>query len=375
MRLLFGSHSFPPKNASLEENLGGMQRVATELYQAFDQTEGLDLHGALLHTSWKWTHIRTVPFMAGLLFKIPKLVKKHNIDVVLFSSMVTGALTLRLRKKLPNTILAAIVHGRDVTLPSPFLQRILPKVFKSIDAILPVSKATGQECLDRGLPAEKLFVVPNGIQVERFTKPDFNINRRDFLIKAFPNHPPADENLILCSAGRQVERKGFHWFIDNVMPKLPDHIEYWLAGDGPMGDEIRKVIDKNNLQDRVRLLGRVTDDELESLYRGADLFIMPNIKVPGDMEGFGVVMLEAGLCGLPVIAARLEGIQDVIVAGENGNMFTTRDVDAFRDKILAYDQDRVMLAEAAKRASGFVRQRFAWAGVAKQYLKALKTII
>ncbi len=47
------------------------------------------------------------------------------------------------------------------------------------------------------------------------------------------------------------------------------------------------------------MLGRVSEEALGSLYRGADLFVMPNVPVPGDIEGFGVVMLEAGLCGLP----------------------------------------------------------------------------
>src|SRR5690625_7613993 len=68
------------------------------------------------------------------------------------------------------------------------------------------------------------------------------------------------------------------------------------------------------------MLGRLSEVDLSRLYRGADLFVMPNIPVEGDMEGFGVVMLEAGLSGLPVVASSLEGILDVVEEGNNGHL-------------------------------------------------------
>ena len=80
---------------------------------------------------------------------------------------------------------------------------------------------------------------------------------------------------------------------------------------------------------RVRCLGKISEDELVELYRRGQLFVMPNIVVPGDMEGFGIVMLEAGACGLPTLAADLEGIRDVIDEGINGWFAPTEDADAF----------------------------------------------
>ena len=60
------------------------------------------------------------------------------------------------------------------------------------------------------------------------------------------------------------------------------------------------------------MIGEVSDDMLAAAYRSADVMVMPNIPVRGDMEGFGLVALEAAAAGLPVVASRIEGITDAI---------------------------------------------------------------
>ncbi len=158
------------------------------------------------------------------------------------------------------------------------------------------------------------------------------------------------------------------------MPRLPAHVHYWLAGDGPDASAIEAAIERHRLQERVRRLGRVPDDVLHQLYRAADLFIMPNRPVPGDMEGFGVVMLEAALCGAPVLAARLEGIQDVVAEGENGHLIESGDADGFVRWILHYDRDRTALRTLSERAAAYVRAHFSWEVVADRYVQTLRVI-
>jgi phosphatidylinositol alpha-1,6-mannosyltransferase len=171
-----------------------------------------------------------------------------------------------------------------------------------------------------------------------------------------------------------VKRKGFEWFIENVMPRLPEDVHYWLAGDGPEHGTIQAAIDRNRLNERVRLLGRVTDTELAHLYRGADLFVMPNIPVPGDMEGFGVVMLEAGQCGTPAVAARLEGIRDVITDGENGHLVEPEAPEGFIEAIGRYHQSPDALAAASERARQHTQSTFGWPAVAGQYVRVLRAL-
>src|SRR5678816_4727310 len=102
---------------------------------------------------------------------------------------------------------------------------------------------------------------------------------------------------------------------------------------------------------------------------------MPNVPVANDMEGFGLVMLEAGLCGLPTIASRLEGITDVISEGGNGHLVPPLDADAFRSVILRYYSDPSSLSDASSRARELTLSRFGWSGVVDQYISAMKQLL
>src|SRR5690606_13819141 len=115
--------------------------------------------------SWERTAARMPGFALRLLREIPRRVRRERIDVVLFSSMVTAALAPLLRRRVAEAgaLLAAVPVGRDVTLPNPLYQRLVPRVFRALDLVLPISRATGEACLARGAREERVRVVPCGI--------------------------------------------------------------------------------------------------------------------------------------------------------------------------------------------------------------------
>lgn len=359
-------------------NLGGMQRVAAKLYEELAAHPDVGLSSALLRTSWQWVHVRTVPFLFRAGWTIRGAVQRDEVDVVLFSSMVTATLAVPLRGLLDRhgVTAAAIVHGLDVTMPVPPYQWFVPRVFDALDAVLPVSRATAAACEERGLSARKIHVVPNGIDRERFPPLDDRDAMRNALRGALNTNGYVlpDDALLLCSVGRQVERKGFAWFIEHVMPRLPESVHYWVAGDGPEAEAVQAAIDRNGLGHRVRRLGRVSEQNLTHLYRGADLFIMPNVPVAGDMEGFGIVMLEAGLCGCPVVASRLEGIRDVVKEGVNGHLVPPENPRAFAEAIGQYYGAPEQLQAQSMQAAEYVADTFGWTAVADQYVQTLATI-
>ncbi len=374
MRLLFVSHSLPPDGRPMA-NVGGMQRVSSELFAALQQVDDIELSTRLLRSSFTWSHVRIVPFLAGSLRKIRGMAERREIDVVLFSSMVTASMAYPLRRHLSENgvLTAAIVHGLDITMDFAPYQRFVPKVFDSLDLVMPVSRATAEACIERGLDPSRVSVVPNGIDIDRFAAPPGSRRgRRELLADlADPHQPLSDDDFVLVSVGRQVKRKGFAWFVGNVMPLLPENVEYWLAGDGPENETIRAEIVARGLEDRVRLLGRLSESDLSRLYRGADLFVMPNVPVAGDMEGFGVVMLEAGLAGLPVIASKLEGIRDVITEGSNGHFIESGNAWDFSEAIMRYVYSSTELERASSRAVRYVRETFGWKAVADRYVDVM----
>jgi phosphatidylinositol alpha-1,6-mannosyltransferase len=314
--------------------------------------------------------------MIGALWKIYAMAERREIDAVLFSSMVTASLAIPLKAHLRRcgVLTAAIVHGRDVTLDIPFYQRFVPRVFSAVDAVLPVSRATGEACLQRGLGRRKLYIVPNGVATHRFTSTGSNGSARKLLLRQYADQNLPERGLLLCSVGRQVKRKGFAWFVSEVMPLLPDDVHYWLAGDGPEMDDILAAAEKKGVRHRIRLLGRVSEHDLELLYAASDLFVMPNIPVAGDMEGFGVVMLEAGLSGLPTIGSRLEGITDVIDEGQNGHLVPSGDAWGFSEAIMQYYRDHERHSQAKRRAENYVRHGFSWSAIADRYVNVLHAL-
>src|SRR5215217_2876555 len=298
MRLLFVSHSLPPLGRPMD-NIGGMQRVAVDLHDSFAGHTGADVRMLVLRSGWNERGYRTPLFLARALREIRRLARAREIDAILFSSMLTATLTAPLRSLLQRNriVTGAIVNGLDATTPTWPYPLLVRRTFQALDLALPISRATADACIARGLDGSKVKVVPLGIRTDRFGPLDRSAARSKLDL------PRKNPGLILCSVGRLVARKGVAWFVANVMPLLPEDVVYLVAGDGPDRSHIAEVIKQYGLGESVKLLGQISDEELETLYHGADLFVMPNIPVANDMEGFGLVMLEAGLCGLPTIAS------------------------------------------------------------------------
>ena len=112
------------------------------------------------------------------------------------------------------------------------------------------------------------------------------------------------------------------------------------------------------------LFGEISNKFRNVLYNAADMFIMPNITVPGDMEGFGIVALEAGSCGLPVIAADIEGIRDAVIDGKTGFLIEEEDAEGFLERIRG-----MSLQGADVRRT--VASRFNWQTLSMEYFRFL----
>ena len=347
--------------------------MAMELHSALEHREDVQMQTLALRSSWKWVHVKAVPFLASLAVRLGREAAVHRSDTILFTSMTTALPLLiagpGLKKK--GIRLAAIAHGLDVTDPNPLYQKAVRRLCGMLDAVMPVSRATGERLVERGLPRGRVHVVPNAVDLDRFA--GVAASRMEAASLSIAGAPPLPEDaFLLVTVGRQVRRKGFAWFIENVMPKLPARVVFWLAGDGPERENIEAAIERAGLQRRVRCLGKISEAELVELYRRGQLFVMPNIVVPGDMEGFGIVMLEAGACGLPTLAADLEGIRDVIDEGVNGWFAPTADADAFATRIRALADDPEGLRAASARTAEYVTSTFPWDHTAERYLSVLR---
>jgi phosphatidylinositol alpha-1,6-mannosyltransferase len=371
VRILYISHSHPPEGDILD-NVGGMQRVSQQLIRELERKDSVRVFKETVNASGKGKIVaKTVSFLFKELMEIPHQVREYQADVVLFSSMVTASLSYLLRSRI-EVPMVTINHGRDVTLPVGIYQWFVPKVFDKLDGVISVSRATREECVSRGMPPEKGTALPNGFDLDRLGHFPDKQESRDRLKRNF--NIPLDQKFMLLTVGRKVKRKGHEWFIREVMPRLEDQVVYVTVGDGPQYDNIWEASKDMDCSDRIFLLGRQPDEVLKQAYAAADLFVMPNIPVEGDMEGFGIVLLEANMAETPAVAADLEGIKDVIAQGENGYRVPSRNADAFAEQIRTVLSDGT-LPQLSQRTRKYVETQFSWNHVADQYVNYLEKVV
>lgn len=370
MRILYVSHTHPPEGEILE-NVGGMQRVSQQLINELKHKDNVKVIPETINVSEDGKiALQTTGFLFRNLFELPHKVREHDADVVVFSSMVTASLAYFIRDKV-DVPMITINHGRDVTLPVTIYQWFVPKIFENLDGIISVSRATRKECIKRGMDPEKGVALPNGFDFKKLNNFPEKEESRNRLQQNF--RIPLDNKFMLLTVGRKVKRKGHEWFIREVMPKLDENIVYVTVGDGPEFDNIDEAVDRSKCQDRIFLLGRQPDEVLQQAYAAADLFVMPNIPVEGDMEGFGIVLLEANMARTPAVAADLEGIKDVITQGQNGYRVPTCNANKFAETVKDILSNN--LEQFSKQTRSYVQEQFSWKHVAQQYIDFFETII
>jgi glycosyltransferase involved in cell wall biosynthesis len=178
--------------------------------------------------------------------------------------------------------------------------------------------------------------------------------------------PASGQDGRLLFAGRLVERKGCRWFVEQVLPVLPEGIR--LAVAGPVWDERERPA----LADRrVDYLGTLSQDELRRAYPAALAVVVPNIEPrSGEFEGFGLVAAEAAASGAIVIAANTGGLTEAVLDGETGFLVPSGDPEAWRALIAEIagwtdDQRAAFTARSTARA----RDHYSWSRVADEVMQ------
>lgn len=354
MKIIFITRNFPPQK-------GGLERASYNLYSTLLESK---IEVVLL----KWSGERrwfvfAAPYL--LLRAIVTLLFCRVDAVYLFD----GALSVLIPfLKVFGKPIVITINGLDITFDNALYQFLIPKCVKLADKVTSISRATYRECLKRKIPQEKLCIIHYGIKDELYLGRD-KAKLKEELGKSLG--VKFGDKRILLSVCRLVERKGILWLLETVMPQLlaqQQDFVYIIAGDGPLRKRIEAAINEKGLKERVFLAGRVSEDLLRLLYNACDLLLMPNIPVKGDIEGLGMVILEASSCKMPIIASDLEGIKDVVAPGENGFLIPAQDAKGFAMQIsglLAQDREREALGEKARE---FALLNFLWKDIIKRYI-------
>lgn len=344
-----------------------MERVAYELSRHLSKITQVKL------VKWggsnKWLPL-VLPY---LLCHSVWILLTRKVSVIYLEDGLLAPLGLIL--KLFRKPVAITIHGRDIGFKNKLYQFIIPRCLNRVDNVICVSEATKKECVRRRIPQDKIAIISNGISDSFYSNSERQGSREklsgEIGIKL-------DKKKVILSVGRLVERKGIHWFVGNVMSRLieesSDYI-YLIAGDGSFSPQVREVIEQYKLKTNVFMLGKVSEETLRLLYNSCDIFIMPNIPVEGNMEGFGLVALEASSCSLPVVASNLEGIREAIRDGENGFLVEPSSAKGFWARVKELLGNNELRERFGTRAREFTLENYGWAKVADKYLKIFATLI
>jgi phosphatidylinositol alpha-1,6-mannosyltransferase len=218
-----------------------------------------------------------------------------------------------------------MVMGLDLTYPNRVYQAWMRSALQTADRVVAISEATAKAALAMGVPPSRLAVLNPGLSVPDPTEAERSRARADLCA-----HTGLDvSRFIVLTLGRVIRRKGVLWFVREVMPLLPPEVTYLVAGAGKALPEVAEARESAGVATRVLLLGQVDDGLRDLLMTGSDLLLMPNVPVPGDMEGFGLVAIEAALRGTVVVASDLEGIRDAVIHGRTGYLCKPGDAGDF----------------------------------------------
>lgn len=351
------------KNTKKQENLDGLTviryRYVPERFELLAYEGGIT--AKLKGNKLNWLLLPF--FFLGQWIAIIKLLKRYPVKVIHAHWLIPqGFLALIARAVSSNKpAILCTSHGGDLYgLNDPISKVIKRYVINNVDTLTVVSTAMQSEVKKLVPDADTPIVAPMGTDLKGLFTPDESVQRKPYQ---------------LLFVGRLVEKKGLKYLIKALPEILKTHPQVTLdiAGAGPEQVKLKTLVDDLKLKEQVFFLGRLSHQQLVTQYRTAALAVFPFVQAKdGDIEGLGLVMIEAMGCGCLVLASDIPAVRDVILDGETGLLTTSGDINELSTnikKIVSLPDKRQVLAEKGRE---HVLKSYSWETTANNIIKLLK---
>ena len=287
-------------------------------------------------------------------FQIPKLINKHNIDIVTFQDPITSFLGVyKIKKNFKNIKIVLESHGdfintleleRNLLFPNVYKKLFLKMAsytIKNADILRAVSSSTEEQALSFDT-SKRVVRFPAWIDFEIFS--NIQPTRSD------------EGNFKILFIGSITDRKKPHLIIE-ALPKLhDDKVELHLVGPTPNHkylDDLREKIISNNLEDRVYIHGTKSRDEVKEFYSESNLMILPSVS-----EGLARVIFESQVTACPVLVTDAPGMQDIVIDGQTGYVFESNDLKTMIEKIDYIIKNYSEASAVGKNAKDFILSNY-----------------
>ena len=367
-KTLLLTENFPPKE-------GGSGRWFWELYsrlpndkvlivandtpegREFDKTHELDIVRIELEsTEWGLASTKGLGFYWETIRKVLKLVKEHGIEEVHCGRVIPEGVIARALKLLAGARYNCFVHGEDVETAATSREHslLVKNVCKNASMLICNSENTANIVRKLGFDSgSKCEVLHPGVDTSRFevAAPD----------TSFRQQMGWSGKRVLLTVGRLQRRKGQDFLIKSMpalLKEFPD-LFYAVVGRGECYDELISLVDQHELHDNVCVYPDMDDEALIKCYQQCDIFILPNRTIDNDIEGFGMVLVEAQVCGKPVIAGDSGGTRETMNIGKTGHIIDCSSTENLLNGLSPILRNREIV-DGEVDIADYAKNRFNW---------------
>ncbi|MEY3156843.1 MAG: hypothetical protein RL257_863 [Actinomycetota bacterium] len=299
--------------------------------------------------------------------ELQALIRQNSITKVWFGAAAPLGVASRWLRKAGATRIVALTHGHEVWWSKiwPFSWAI-SEIGKQVDYLTYLGTFTKSALSPHIKDASKLIRVAPGIDTDHFSPCDSMSLRQRHGLGSRPT---------IVSVGRLVHRKGQDRLIEalpKVLESIPD-AALVLVGEGPYRKHLDGLVNKYDLSGNVFFIGRINFAELPNYIGMGDVFAMPSrSRLFGlEVEGLGIVYLEASSCGLPVIGGSSGGAPDAVLDGETGYVVDGNDLTAISTQIVRLLSDEKLRKEMGERGRKWAIENWRWEIWSKEFNKSL----
>lgn len=279
-----------------------------------------------------------------LKFVLHSILHARKYDVIVLGHINLAIAGVLIKMLYPSKKLLLVTHGIDVW---GLLNNLKLRLLNKVDKILAVSNFTRNKILEvHNVPAQKVSVFPN--TVDPYFSMPATVLRNDALRNRYGLK---DTDFVIYTLTRLSHTEVYKGY-DKVIASLAEiimhypQVKYVIGGKYDEGEKARidALVNQYNLQGKVILAGFLEEKELVAHYQMADMYIMPSKK-----EGFGIVFIEAMICGLPVVAGNADGSVDALLNGKTGTLVNPDSSDEIKAAIIGlvksnmrFDEQRLL---------------------------------
>ncbi|MCD4745586.1 MAG: glycosyltransferase [Bacteroidales bacterium] len=362
MRIGFFTNYYTPSIGGIETSVAnlckGLKRAGHEIFifspqypNWIDNNENIFPYKSIHFNYFGYFYVIPIPFFS----KMDLIVKRLNLDIIHSHQPYSlGIEALKFSKKLNiPLVFTHHINYREYYHYIPFIPKSISQKYitratstysNKCDVVIAPSISIKKLLLDHEVKVP-IEIIPSGININEFIKIK---GKKDDIRERYGINP---EDVVLITASRITQEKNIPFLINSFLSikKSCENSKFIIIGDGAAKKTLGKLTVKLDVYKDVFFTGHIKKEEVISLFQASDIFIFSSLT-----ETQGIVLIEAIISGLPVVAIKSNGIEDIVQNGENG-ILTVNSVDEFSKSVLQIINNDELRGKLSNKANFYAK--------------------